>query len=156
MPIVYRCHFLICGIIISQCTKSNPVEIEDRKCVNFFTLLSNSPQLVSFQSKRLFISPPFLVRSSFRQFNGRFLFYLIYFCRPQLCEYFSCQQLCRVVVVAAFCCCCCCFHSAPVWSDWVIYWNLGNFLKPLATINLPKSPTILGNFFSEIIFGQLL
>ena len=39
------------------------------------------------------------------------------------------------------------------------------FLKPLATINLPKSPTFLGNFCngvkiyhfsSEIIFGQLL
>ena len=43
--------------------------------------------------------------------------------------------------------------------------TLGNFLKPVATINLPKSPTLLGNFckgakiihFSnEIIFGQLL
>ena len=41
----------------------------------------------------------------------------------------------------------------------------GQFLKPLATINLPKTPTFLGNFckgvkiyhFScEIIFGQLL
>ena len=55
--------------------------------------------------------------------------------------------------------------SQPVWPDWVIYWTLGNFLKPLATINLPKSPTFLGNFCkgvkiynfsSEIIFGQLL
>ena len=43
--------------------------------------------------------------------------------------------------------------------------TLGNFLKPFATINLPKSPTFLGNFCkgakiihvsSEIIFGQLL
>ena len=43
--------------------------------------------------------------------------------------------------------------------------DFGHLLKPLATINLPKSPTILGNFckgvkisyFScEIIFGQLL
>ena len=42
---------------------------------------------------------------------------------------------------------------------------LGNFLKPLATINLPKLPTFLGNFCtavkifnfsSEIIYGQLL
>ena len=42
---------------------------------------------------------------------------------------------------------------------------LGNFLKPLAPINLPKSSTFLGNFckvvkiyhFSrEIILGQLL
>ena len=42
---------------------------------------------------------------------------------------------------------------------------LENFFKPLATINLPKSPTFLGNFrigfknfhfSSEIIFGQLL
>ena len=52
-----------------------------------------------------------------------------------------------------------------VWPDWAIYWTLGNFLKPLAAINLPKSPTFLGNFCigvrifnfsSEIIFGQLL
>ena len=28
----------------------------------------------------------------------------------------------------------------PVWPDWVIYWTLDKFLKPLATINLPKSP----------------
>ena len=41
--------------------------------------------------------------------------------------------------------------------------RLGNYLKPLATINLPNSPTFLGNFCkgvkiyhcsSEIIFGQ--
>ena len=53
----------------------------------------------------------------------------------------------------------------PVWPDWAIYWTLGNFLKPLATINLPKSHTFLGNFCkgvkiiqfsSETIFGQLL
>ena len=34
----------------------------------------------------------------------------------------------------------------PVWPDWAIYWTLGNFLKPLATISLPKSPIFLGNF----------
>ena len=34
----------------------------------------------------------------------------------------------------------------PVWPDWAIYWTLGNYLKPLATIILPKSPTLLGNF----------
>ena len=48
-----------------------------------------------------------------------------------------------------------------VWPDW----SLGNFLKTLATINLPKSSTFLSNFCkgvkifnfsSEIIFGQLL
>ena len=33
-----------------------------------------------------------------------------------------------------------------VWPDLAIYWTLGNFLKPLATINFPKSPTFLGNF----------
>ena len=46
-----------------------------------------------------------------------------------------------------------------------INWTLGNFLKPLATINLSQSPKFLGNlckgvkmyhFSSEIIFGQLL
>ena len=54
------------------------------------------------------------------------------------------------------------------WSVWpvlAIYWTFVNFLKPLATINLPKSLTVLGNFCvgakiyhfsSEIIFGQLL
>ena len=49
----------------------------------------------------------------------------------------------------------------PVWPDRAIYLTLGNFVKPLATINLPKSPTFLGNFCkgvkiyhfsSEIIF----
>ena len=52
----------------------------------------------------------------------------------------------------------------PVWPNWAIYGTLGNFLKPLATINLSKSPTFLGifckgvkidHFSSEIIFGQL-
>ena len=52
-----------------------------------------------------------------------------------------------------------------VWPDWAIYWILDNFLNPLATIKLPKSPTFLGNFCngvkmhhfsSEMIFGQLL
>ena len=47
----------------------------------------------------------------------------------------------------------------------MIYWTLGKFLKPLAAINLPKSPTFLGNFCkgvriyhfsSEIISAQLL
>ena len=46
-----------------------------------------------------------------------------------------------------------------------IYCTLGHFLKPLATINLHKSPTFLGNFYkglkichfsNEIIFVQLL
>ena len=55
--------------------------------------------------------------------------------------------------------------AGPLWPDWAIYRYLGNFLKPLATINLPKSPTILGNFCKgdkifhfciEIGFGQLL
>ena len=54
---------------------------------------------------------------------------------------------------------------ATEWPDLAIYRTLGNFLKPLATIHLPKSPTVLGNFCegvkiyrisSEIIFGQLL
>ena len=43
--------------------------------------------------------------------------------------------------------------------------DLLDFLKPLATIYLPKSPTFLGNFYEDvkiyhfsckIIFGQLL
>ena len=39
-------------------------------------------------------------------------------------------------------------HSCllAVWPDLVIFCTLGNFLKPLATINLPKSLTLLGNF----------
>ena len=57
------------------------------------------------------------------------------------------------------------YHCGTVWPDWVIYWTLVNFLKPLATINLPKSLTFFGNFCkgvkiyhfsSEIIFGKLL
>ena len=55
--------------------------------------------------------------------------------------------------------------SCGLYPDWAIYWILGNFLKPLATISLPKSTTFLGNFCkgvnsynfsSEIIFGQFL
>ena len=46
--------------------------------------------------------------------------------------------------------------TLSVRPDLAIFWTLGNFLKPLAAINLPKSPTFLGKFSSEIIFGQLL
>ena len=71
--------------------------------------------------------------------------------------------------------CFCCFEGivrsrlgvilCAAWPDWAIYWTLGNFLKPLATINWSKSPTFLGNFCkgakiyhfsSEIILRQLL
>ena len=34
----------------------------------------------------------------------------------------------------------------PVWPDRAIYWTLGYFLKPMATIDLPKSPPFLSNF----------
>ena len=40
-------------------------------------------------------------------------------------------------------------HLFTVWPDWAIYWNFDRFLKPLATFNLPKSPTFLGNFVKE-------
>ena len=40
----------------------------------------------------------------------------------------------------SFCCGQMC-GCGSVWPDWAIYWTLGNFSKPLATINLPKSPT---------------
>ena len=40
-----------------------------------------------------------------------------------------------------------CRKLHTVWPDWAIYWTLGNFLMPLAAINLPKSPTFLGNFY---------
>ena len=36
------------------------------------------------------------------------------------------------------------FVSEAVFPDLAIYWTLGNLSKPLATINLPKSPTFLG------------
>ena len=38
----------------------------------------------------------------------------------------------------------CCLQ--PVWPDWAIYWTLGNFSKPLGTINLPKITYILRQF----------
>ena len=50
-------------------------------------------------------------------------------------------------------------------TSMAIFCTLGNFLKPFATINLPKFPTFLGNFckgakiihfYNEIIFVQLL
>ena len=56
-------------------------------------------------------------------------------------------------------------NKPSVWPYLMIYWTLGNFLKPLATINLLKPPPFLGNFCkgvkiihfsSENIFGQLL
>ena len=37
-------------------------------------------------------------------------------------------------------------EPSSVRPDLAIYWTLGKFLKPLATINLPKAPTFLGNF----------
>ena len=55
--------------------------------------------------------------------------------------------------------------SHSVLPCWEIYVTLGKFLKHLATINLPKYPTFVGNFCkdvkiyhfsSEITFGQLL
>ena len=58
-----------------------------------------------------------------------------------------------------------CLHGLwPVWPDLAIYWTLGFFLKPLVTIDLPKSHPFLGNFCkgvktihfsSEIQLGQL-
>ena len=56
-------------------------------------------------------------------------------------------------------------HLEAVWPDLAIYWTLGKFLKPLVTLNLPKSLTFLRNFCkdvkiyhfsSKIIFGQIL
>ena len=45
----------------------------------------------------------------------------------------------------------------PVWPDRVIYWTLGNFSKPVATIILPKSLTFLGNFCKDVkIFNFLV
>ena len=43
-----------------------------------------------------------------------------------------------------------------VWPDLAIFWTLGNFLKRLATINLLKSPTFLGNFCKGIKIYLLL
>ena len=42
-----------------------------------------------------------------------------------------------------------CFHhlaSHAVWPDWANFCTLGNFLKPVATIILPNSHPLLGNF----------
>ena len=46
------------------------------------------------------------------------------------------------------------YATLPVWPDVAIFCTLGNFLKPLATIKWLKSHTFLGNFSSEIIFGN--
>ena len=45
----------------------------------------------------------------------------------------------------------------PLWPDWAIYYTLGNFSKPVATINLPKmrKGVKIFHFSSEISFGQL-
>ena len=56
------------------------------------------------------------------------------------------------------------FSFQSVWTDWTIYWTLGNFSKSFSTINLSTSPTLLGNFCkgvkifdfsSEIILGNI-
>ena len=89
------------------------------------------------------------------------------FCLAYLCLYW-CFFFFEAAVKFAFLIFCLCLYSAmsnAVWPDRVIFWTLGNFLKPLATILLPNSLTFLGNFckgvkinhfYSEIIFGQLL
>ena len=55
-------------------------------------------------------------------------------------------------------------QPTPLWNRNSVT-RLGAFLKPVAKIILPKSPTLLDNFckgveifhfYSEIIFGQLL
>ena len=40
--------------------------------------------------------------------------------------------------------------SWSVWPDWAIFCTLGNFFKPLETINFPKSLTFFGNFCKSI------
>ena len=40
--------------------------------------------------------------------------------------------------------------SGTVWPEWAIYCTLGNFLKPVARIILPKFPTFLGNFWKGV------
>ena len=84
-------------------------------------------------------------------------------CYVLFCVYIYLTQPDKRVIVSSYHFCQ--QSTAAVWPDWAIYWTLGNFSKPLSTINLPKSPTFKGNFskwvkifnFSnEIIFGQLL
>ena len=41
-------------------------------------------------------------------------------------------------------------YLPPVWPDWTFYWTLGKFLKHLAKINLPNSPTFKGNFCKDV------
>ena len=57
------------------------------------------------------------------------------------------------------------YGALTVRQDWAIYWTLGNFLKPLATLNFAQISHILrqylknvkiNHFSCEIIFGQLL
>ena len=80
---------------------------------------------------------------------------LFYFC---CCEVFSLLPPSHISSIEVI-------VRPAVWPDLANYWTLGKFLKPLATILLPKFPTFFGNFWkgvkiyhfsSEIIFGQLL
>ena len=43
-----------------------------------------------------------------------------------------------------------------MWPDCVIYWTLGKFFKPLATINLLKSPTFLRNFCKGVKINHFI
>ena len=54
----------------------------------------------------------------------------------------------RSIVTAAPLCPNC--GLGAVWPDWAINWTLGKFLKPLATINWPKSLLFLGNFCNGV------
>ena len=42
----------------------------------------------------------------------------------------------------------------PVWPDWADYYTLGNFSKPVETINLSNLPTYLGNFCKGVTWNH--
>ena len=90
--------------------------------------------------------------------NAHFRRMKVAFCISYSITYFSRERMFIDKVDASPTC-------LPVRPDLAIYWTLGKFLKHLATINLPKSLTFLGNFCkgvkiyhfsSAIIFGQHL
>ena len=49
-----------------------------------------------------------------------------------------------------------CCDILAVLPDWSIYWTLCNFLKPLETIILPLSATVLGNHCKDVKFYHFL
>ena len=105
----------------------------------------------------LFVAPSlFWIRFNLNASRIIFIIFLIFQYKRSIIDWnsiydknmkcqFKCQTVWIVVVFGGAISRCLFTTPHPGWLDLAIFWTLGNFLKPLATINLPKSPNILRN-----------